>query len=113
MFVSSAIMCVIFGAISAYMARGRGKNPYLWFFLGMFFGLFGVLFLAFGSRFKKRAKKPLEPTIDITPQFDPVHQNKFWYFLSPENKQNGPMSFDALTQAYREGKKMEGISLIP
>ena len=107
MLVSSAMMWIVFGAVSAYMARMRGKNPYLWFFLGMFFGVFGLLFLFFSSK-PKAAAEPKEKTgpttIDITPKFDPSFKEKFWYYLDPQNQQNGPMSFDALVRAWNEGK---------
>ncbi len=101
MLLPYAITWLIFGATSAYMAKTRGKNPYLWFFLGVFFGIFGILFLFFGPKAKK-ANGPA--TIDITPQFDPAHSEKLWYYLAPSNEQNGPMSFEALVKALREGK---------
>lgn len=99
--LSYAITWLIFGATSAYMAKTRGKNPYLWFVLGMFFGVFGILFLFFGPKAKKTGDAA---TIDITPQFDPSHSEKLWYYLEQDNRQNGPMSFDALVRALRDGK---------
>ncbi len=101
MILPYAIFWLIFGATSAYMARTRGKNPYLWFFLGMFFGVFGILALYLTSRSKKK-KEPT--TIDITPQFYPIHKDNLWYYLDPANLQNGPMSFDALVGAFKAGK---------
>lgn len=88
------------------MAKARGKNPYLWFFLGMFFGVFGLLFLYLSSRAKGAAQRKAEgpTTIDITPQFDPAHSEKLWYYLEPDNQQKGPMSFNALAEAFRDGK---------
>jgi len=96
-----AISWLIFGVTSAYMAKTRGKNPYLWFFLGMFLGVFGILFLFFGPKTKKNQGPT---TIDITPQFDPSHREKLWYYLAGDNQQHGPMSFDALLRALRDGK---------
>jgi len=109
MFLSSLIMWLFFGGFSAYLARRQGKNPFLWFFLGMFFGLFGLVFLLFSpkpAKARRRAQRQKEEptTIDITPKVDPSHKNKFWYYLDPENRQNGPMSFDALVRDWKEGK---------
>jgi len=102
MLLSYAITWLIFGAASAYMARSRGKNPYLWFVLGMLFGVFGILFLLFGPKAHKTSQDP--NTIDITPQFDPKHKEHLWYYLDSENHQHGPMSLDALVGALRQGK---------
>lgn len=105
MLLPYAITWIVFGATSAYMARVRGKNPYLWFFLGMLFGVFGLLFLFFSPKSKGAARRGAQDpmTIDITPQFDPAHKEKLWYYLDAKNVQNGPMSFDALTQAFTGG----------
>ncbi|NGX38739.1 MAG: hypothetical protein KR126chlam1_00049 [Chlamydiae bacterium] len=106
MLLPSFLSSLAFGAISGYMAHQKGKNPYLWFFLGVLFGIFGLLFLLFGDRAmrpRQKSKKD-ETVIDITPTFDPEHKKFFWYYLGPQNTQNGPMSFDALTKAWTEGK---------
>ena len=109
MLVSNAIMSLICGAASAFIARSRGKNPYLWFFLGTLFGLLGLLFLFFDpsrpTTAKKGAPAAKDPnTIDIIPQYDPSCKEKFWYYLTPTNQQLGPMSFEALLKAYSENK---------
>lgn len=101
---------LVMGGISAYLAKKRGKNPYFWFFIGMFLGVFGIFFLFFMPNKKKilsAAKQPqndAEITIDITPEVPPTQLEKFWYYLAQENEQRGPMSFDALKRAFREGK---------
>lgn len=105
MLLSYAITWLIFGAASAYMARSRGKNPYLWFVLGMLFGVFGILFLFFGPKAQRKSNDP--NTIDITPHFDPKLKEQLWYYLDQDNAQNGPMSFDALTEALKQGKVSE------
>lgn len=98
---------LIVGTISAYLAWKRGKNPLLWFGLGALLGIFGLLFLIYSKPAKKQQppKQKKDPnTIDITPQFTPEHKNKLWYYLGPGNQQEGPMSFDALSRAWRDGK---------
>lgn len=98
-------MWLVFGSISAYLAKKRGKNPYLWFFLGTLFGVFGVLFLYFAP--KDQAARPktddTTPTVDITPKVSESDKEKFWYYLDPENKQMGPMSYDGLLRNYGDG----------
>ncbi len=105
MLFPSALMWIVFGAVSAYFAKIRGKNPYLWFFLGMLFGVFGLLYLFFTPK-PKRGEQTESPTdgktIDISPAYDPKFNEIFWYYLDPENKQYGPMSFEALYRLYRD-----------
>ena len=97
MFVSATVM----GSISAFLAYKRKRNPYLWFALGFFFGIFGIFAIFFFGPKKKPAPldlSPLEPPLSISGPTD-----KFWYYLDPAHEQQGPMSHDALTKAFKEG----------
>lgn len=97
-FVSAAVM----GSISAFLAYKRERNPYLWFALGFIFGIFGIFAIFFFGLKKKEVSmnlKPLQPVFSIHGPRD-----KFWYYLDPTHEQKGPMSHDALTKAFREGK---------
>lgn len=96
MLVSAAII----GSLSAYLAYKRGRNPYAWFAIGFLFGIFGI----FAIFFAPGPKKKVQPA---TPQ--PVYKiqgpiDKFWYFVDPSNQQQGPMSHDAITMAWKQGK---------
>ncbi len=42
---SAAIIWVIIGLISAFVAKRKGKNPLLWFAIGTFFSLLGLILL--------------------------------------------------------------------
>ena len=42
---SAAVIWVIIGLISAFIARKKGRNPFLWFVIGTFFSILGLLFL--------------------------------------------------------------------
>ncbi len=91
---------LIMGSISAYLAYRREKNPYLWFALGVLFGIFGIFAMFFGADKKKSMEEPKpEPVLKIIGPSD-----KFWYYLDPTHQQKGPMSRDALTGAWKEGK---------
>lgn len=105
---------ILTGSVSAYIGKRRGKNPYLWFAIGSFFGIFGIFFLFLMPKPKKvlqgapQTTKDEGITIDITPEVDPTELEKPWYYLADENKQHGPMSFDALKRSFREGKISDG-----
>lgn len=103
---------LIFGAISAYLANVRGKNPFHWFFLGMFFGIFGLFFLFFSPKPKKAEEPELASvTIDITPTVNPAYQDKIWYVLNPANERQGPMSYHGLMSLWKEGS-VNGETLV-
>lgn len=88
------------GLLSAYLANRRGRNPFGWFAIGFFFGLFGILAIFFIPPSKKEeiAIAPIEPKPYL---FGPIH--KFWYYLDKTHQQIGPMSYDALSRAWKEG----------
>lgn len=95
----------LFGAISAYAAYRRGRNPYKWFFAGFLFGALGAVFIFLAPKKKTvpqaAAAQPIEeklPPAILGPS------DKFWYYLDPSHEQQGPMSHTALTSALRQGK---------
>ncbi len=95
------ISAFLMGSVSAYVAYKRGKNPYLWFALGILFGIFGIFAIFFAPGPRKRAKEPVaakEPVFVIDGPTD-----KFWYYLNPSHERQGPMSKEALTAAWKSG----------
>lgn len=97
------ISSTVWGAINAYLARRRGKNPYQWFLFGFLFGAIGFGFLMFAP--KKAVKKETPKVPEIKP--NPL---TYWYYLKGEER-FGPMSFDALKKAFI-ADKIENTSLV-
>lgn len=95
------VFSFLIGILSAYLAQKRGKNPYFWFAIGMVFGIFGIFAIFFADAKKKPAATAVKPAPVFT-----IHgpADKFWYYLDPANQQQGPMSRDALSIAWKEGK---------
>lgn len=91
------------GALGAYLAHKRGRNPYIWFCIGSFFGILGAFAIFFAP--KKTLPKPTQEPKEEAP-FQTIQgpSDKFWYYLSPEHQQIGPMSLEGLTNALRQGK---------
>jgi hypothetical protein len=91
------------GLISSYLAYRGGKNPILWFLVGVLFGFFGVFALFFSGHFKK--KKPAPPNNGIEPKpYLLGPSNKFWYYLDASGTQVGPMSYNGMTTAWKDGR---------
>src|SRR5579872_2393296 len=91
------------GTLSAYLAYRRGHNPYIWFFVGFIFGLLGVFAIFFAPLSKTRRQKSARQLNEPEPYIDgPI--DRFWYYLNKERKQQGPMSHNALSQAWKKGE---------
>ncbi len=90
------------GALSAYLAIRQGRNPYLWFFIGIFFGLLGILVMFFAPG----KQKPRQTAVPAAPLIEEIlvgPTDKFWYYLDETHEQKGPMSFSALNKAWKQG----------
>jgi len=96
----------LFGVMAAFFAHSRGKNPYLWFVVGFLFGMLGVvaLFLPFTTKRKpvRRQQRPQAPRPPEQRLVGP--SNCFWYYLDEQQQQKGPMSFQAITKAWKRGE---------
>ena len=55
----TGIVLFLFGGFCALWAQNTGRNPWLWFFLGLFFGFVTVLFLL--SKNSQDIRDKLEP----------------------------------------------------
>ncbi len=97
------LLCItgLVGLLSAYLAVRRGRNPYFWFLIGFLFGLLGLIAIFVVTREKKSMKDP----ISVVPQpYIDGPNHCFWYYLDPEYRQLGPMSYQALTEAWQKGE---------
>jgi hypothetical protein len=95
-------LCIaaIVGIISATIAGRRGRNPYFWFAIGFLFGILGLLAI-FIAPAPKKSEPPAQA--EPLPYIDgPI--DRFWYYLDEARRQQGPMSHNALTQAWKKGQ---------
>ena len=116
----SFILLVIVAAITAHYARLKGRNPFLWFIIGLLFGIFAPLFLLFlkPKQEEEETKSPgmteLTPDPSLSQQREiplpldvpPVVQkeeNKLWYYLDDKHEQIGPVSLIALRELWKRG----------
>lgn len=98
------IFAILAGSLSAYLAHKSGKNPFKWLLIGALLGFFGILPIFFLSMKKKQTKSSRKPSPQVKFYFIDGPSHKFWYYLDATQNQLGPMSHNALTNAWREGK---------
>ena len=98
------------GWLSSRMARRRGRNPAIWFFLGVVLGVIALIVLYFLPQKETLATAMAAPTqkaaIPISPneEISEKPPEKLWYYLDSEKAQFGPMSFYALQEAWDDDK---------
>ncbi|MEI8365297.1 MAG: DUF4339 domain-containing protein [Parachlamydiaceae bacterium] len=102
------LLWVLCGASASYLANQRGRDPYIWFAIGMLLGLLGVLLLFILPSLapatqeittvadaKLDSKVPLLNENDIT--------CSEWFCLDKMRKQQGPLSIGALKELWQKG----------
>lgn len=97
---------VLFGLLSAYIAKKKGRRAPVWFFLGMSLGILSVLLLIVLPAIQP---PPLAPS-SAPPLFIPPSGEwaKLWYYLDEAKTQQGPLEFAELIKNWREKKVTEG-----
>lgn len=95
----------------AHLARRRGRNPTTWFAAGAFFGVFALALLALlptrktNKHEQNTSSAPAQ--LPLLSTLHPSHTGKLWYFLNEDRTQCGPMSLDALSREWKEGRVKE------
>lgn len=100
-----ALILLSLGYVTARLSEESGRNPFVWFFIGMFTGIFGILFLLLLP-----SKKEAE-IIDFTEEIEnPMENdqkkelyNSDWFYMSFDEKEKGPIPFKDLSLAYGDG----------
>ena len=99
------LLYALMGGICYYHAKRRGRNPYIWLGIGVFFGILGLITLFILPPLRRRNPQPVAGIAKINLEtLDPSHSSKLWYYLDQQNQQFGPMSIDALSSAWHNGK---------
>jgi hypothetical protein len=107
----SILLSLILGWGCSHLAKHRNRSPGRWFVAGLFFGILALIIL-FILPIRRRnevfdsEKSPSQKVPKLT-ALSQSHQEKLWYFLDEKKTQIGPMSFDALSKAWKEGKVQE------
>lgn len=112
------ILWVSIGAATAYLASQRGRDPYIWFALGMFFGILAMLAVVLLPPVKSEEEIEVdrknegivamrekqveeEERLESAPDLQPQSvETKEWFYLDKNHQQQGPFSFFGINEAW-------------
>ncbi len=98
-----AMFVLVFAIITSNVAGRRGRDPFIWFFIGVLLGWIGLILVFLLPRVEKTepTKEEVAPTIDLTPE-EPDVRVRDWFYLDAEHEQKGPVGFAELQRLYQE-----------
>jgi hypothetical protein len=118
--VLSFILLLLIASLTAYYANRKGRNPLLWFIIGILFGIFAPLILYFFPPVNQRSNNglptmtvsPPDPSLQHLPEAPPTEaelrdreeDNRLWYYLDENHEQIGPVSMIALRELWNRGQ---------
>lgn len=107
----SFILWVLIGVATGYLAGQRGRDPVIWFMIGILLGVFGLLLLfimpAVGQDLKANDTEGDDITLPVLPPTAHPHDSyliKDWFYLDSFHQQQGPVRYPELKQAWQAGK---------
>lgn len=104
------VVLLIVAGLTSYYAEKKGRNPAIWFVIGILLGFFAPIILFFLPSYKatendsgvsgSREQVP-PPAPPLRPS---IEQNKLWFYLDANHKQYGPVSMIALKELWDTGQ---------
>ena len=104
--VLTVLIWAIIGLLIAHLAKQRGRDPFVWFFLGLAFGVFTLLALFLLPAKKDKEIGDVKEAAIQQPSFFSVlpseFQSKQWFYLDENEHQIGPIGFSFLEQKWNQ-----------
>lgn len=103
-------LCLMIGAATAYFANQRGRDPLIWFMVGMLMGLFGLLLLFLLPVVPDEGVPPQEAIpeqIDTPRTITHDYLVKDWYYYDRNRERQGPIRFEKLKDLWKESELHE------
>ncbi len=105
------LLWLMIGSATSYYAYQRGRDPLLWFMVGMMLGLFGLLLLfvlpVVEPEGQEQTQKDSSTTTTPSPTaFQSEHQDhvvKDWYYYDGAHERHGPVRYDTLKVLWHAG----------
>ncbi|MCB1119305.1 MAG: DUF4339 domain-containing protein [Chlamydiia bacterium] len=87
------VVVLLAGALTSYFARIRGRDPFIWFTVGILLGVFGVLIVLLLPSVKEEEE---EAAPEPPPQVEVPKETRLWFYLNAQNEQQGPVTEEEL-----------------
>lgn len=108
----SIVLWILLGWVTSYFAQQRGRDPMVWFLVGMFLGILGLLLLfilpvveepgsSSSSHDPEEGAMIMEEPAALP--FPPFRTDLDWYYIDQNHQQFGPVSFDLLKKSWDAG----------
>lgn len=109
MMILSIFIWLLVGFMTAKLAQQKGRDPYMWFAIGVLLGIFALLILILLPPVKPEEqetnKAPLP--VQIAPAEPPIQNEiliKEWHCITTTGLQQGPLKCDALKKLWSDGQ---------
>lgn len=108
------VFVIVLSGLSAYFAQARGRDPLLWFMVGMVLNVFGLLALFMLPKLNAKSDEPLGDDVDLDDTQDEEgnatdenifanYASKQWYYTDVEHQQQGPVQYKILKSIFLRG----------
>lgn len=104
----SIVLWLLVSTATAYFANQRGRDPFVWFMIGMLLGFLGLL-LVFLLPPVGEEPPPEEAEYAFLEQKNDSSKRSHeylindWYYYDQEQKRQGPIRFEHLQNLWRDG----------
>lgn len=95
-------MFALIGALTARLAKHKGRDPVMWFWFGVCFGIIAIMVLYFLKDQKEEEKLEILPAQEEEKQ-EKLESSGVWYILDQKHLPLGPLSFDDIKTKFKEG----------
>lgn len=104
MMILTTILMMFIGTLTAYLAVRRGRDPYIWFAIGILLGIFGIALLYILPSLKEETAA-LENTLDknkntVIPAVCELLPAKEWFYIDEDGKQHGPVTMEVMKKLW-------------
>lgn len=95
------VLLTLMAAATAYLANQRGRDPYIWFAIGLLLGFFGILILLILPKGDAMKTSPDLKAKEAPLQIISEPLSKEWFYVDKSGQQQGPISIVALQNLWK------------
>jgi hypothetical protein len=107
----SFVIWLLIGGATAYFAQQRGRDPFIWFMIGMFLGLLGLLLVFLLPSLEEPDQEAEGHEEHLVESQVPAKTHDYlikdWFYLDALRQQQGPMRFEILKKIWEQGSISE------